>query len=84
MAGARTAILQSTVTADMQGRVLALYRSIIQSMVPLGLIVAGPIADIMNVRFVFVISAIVVFVIVGYRLLTPAIIDIEESHATDP
>ena len=45
------AVLQSSVRPDMQGRVLSLVQSGSVAMVPLSLLVAGPVADALGVRY---------------------------------
>jgi MFS transporter, DHA3 family, macrolide efflux protein len=44
----------------MQGRVFALLLSISQGMAPLGLLLAGPIADAFGVRFWWALTGIVI------------------------
>jgi MFS transporter, DHA3 family, macrolide efflux protein len=56
--GPLTAVMQSVVPEDMQGRFFSLLSSVGAAMVPLGLLVTGPLADTFGVRLVFFISAI--------------------------
>jgi MFS transporter, DHA3 family, macrolide efflux protein len=51
-----SAILNSVVAKDMQGRVFTLMGSISSAMVPLGLAVAGPVADAFGVRLIYFIA----------------------------
>ena len=52
------AILQATVARDMQGRVFTLVGSVAGAMMPLGLVIAGPLADAIGVRTIWYISGI--------------------------
>jgi DHA3 family macrolide efflux protein-like MFS transporter len=52
--GPISAIMQATVAPEMQGRVFTMLGSLVTVMTPLGLIIAGPLADLVNVRLWFV------------------------------
>src|SRR4030043_1656277 len=64
-----TAIMNAVVAKDMQGRVFSLYGSIVMAVMPLGLIIGGPVADALGIRALYFIAsgAVVVF-------LPPAIV----------
>jgi len=53
------AVLQAAVAPSMQGRVFTLLSSAAMAMMPLGLAVAGPLADVMGVRAWFVVGGLV-------------------------
>ena len=74
------AILQSAVEPEMQGRVFTLVGSLASAMAPLGLIVAGPVADAIWVQSWYVIGglACILMAVVGYSI--PAVMNIEENH----
>ncbi len=74
------AILQSAVEPEMQGRVFTLVGSLGSAMAPLGLIVAGPVADAIGVQSWYVIGGVacILMAVVGYSL--PALINIEDNH----
>lgn len=74
------AILQSAVEPEMQGRVFTLVGSLGSAMAPLGLIVAGPVADTIGVQSWYVIGglACILMAVVGYSI--PAVMNIEENH----
>jgi DHA3 family macrolide efflux protein-like MFS transporter len=74
------AILQSAVEPEMQGRVFTLVGSMGAAMAPLGLIIAGPVADAIGVQSWYVIGglACVLMAVVGYSI--PAVMNIEENH----
>ena len=48
--GPMFAIMQATVAKDMQGRIFTLLGSLSGAMMPLGLALAGPVADAIGVR----------------------------------
>jgi DHA3 family macrolide efflux protein-like MFS transporter len=56
--GPLNAVLQSVVAKDIQGRIFSLLGSICSVMMPLGLAIAGPLADAIGVRPVFLIAGI--------------------------
>ena len=74
------AILQATVEPDMQGRVFTLIGSLSGAMAPLGLIIAGPVADAIGVQSWYVIGGIacILMAVLGFSL--PALMNIEENH----
>ncbi|NKQ37607.1 MAG: MFS transporter [Chloroflexi bacterium] len=61
MTGAFFAVLQQVVPAEMQGRVFTLLQSGGGVMIPLGLAVAGPLADFVGVRPWYIGSGIAIF-----------------------
>ncbi len=73
------AILQASVAPDMQGRVLGLTNSAVMAMSPVGLILAGLMADAAGVRLLFVVAGIVMAVLALVGLFTPAVMQIEEN-----
>jgi DHA3 family macrolide efflux protein-like MFS transporter len=74
------AILQSTVEPAMQGRVFTLVGSLASAMAPIGLIVAGPVADAIGVQSWYVIGglACILMAVLGYSI--PAVMNIEDNH----
>lgn len=79
--GLSGAIAQVLIPPAMQGRVFALLLSVSQGMAPLGLLLAGPIADAHGVRFWWVLTGIVITAMGGGALLVPAIVHIEDARA---
>lgn len=71
--GSLFAVLQTIVPAGMQGRVFTLLNSAAGAMIPLGLVVAGPLADLLGVRFWFLASGIVMMALGVGALFVPAI-----------
>jgi len=72
------ALLQATVPPEIQGRVLTLMLSATGLTTPLGLAIAGPVADALGVQAWFVISAIVVTATGVGAFFVPAIMHIED------
>lgn len=79
--GAIFSIMQSQVAPDMQGRVFSLMTTMAAAMSPIGLAVAGPISDYVDVRIWFILAGIVCIVIGIGGVLTPTIYNIEENNA---
>jgi DHA3 family macrolide efflux protein-like MFS transporter len=80
MNGPAFALLQTVVDAKMQGRVLSLVLSLANGMTPLGLAIAGPLAEITGVRVWFILTSIG-FVVAGvFALANPDVSNIETDH----
>jgi DHA3 family macrolide efflux protein-like MFS transporter len=77
--GVLFALLQSIVPAEMQGRVFTLLQGATGAMIPLGLAVAGPLAEVLGVRGWFVIAGVAVAVMGTGAFLVPAIMHIEDQ-----
>jgi len=56
--GPINAILQSTVDPAMQGRVFTLVGSLSSAMTPLGLILAGPISELISIQIWYIVSSV--------------------------
>lgn len=78
--GPITAVIQSVVDPEVQGRVFTLVGSLASLMSPLGLIAAGPLADIFSIQIWYLVGAAVNlgFGIAG--LLSPALMTIEAQN----
>lgn len=57
--GSFGAVLQASIAPEMQGRVFALILSAASAMSPLGLIIAGPLADTIGIQTWFIVGGIV-------------------------
>jgi DHA3 family macrolide efflux protein-like MFS transporter len=76
------ALLQSNVEADMQGRVLGLVQSAAAAMMPLSLLIAGPVADALGVRVWYLLGGAATVLVGFISFAIPAIMHIEDnSHA---
>jgi len=74
------AIFQVAIAPDMQGRVLSLLRSLSMVMSPLGLIIAGPAADLFGIQTWYIIGGAVTLLmgIVGFFI--PALVHVEDGR----
>ena len=75
------AIVQSLVRPDMQGRVFTVLGSMSTAVSPLGLLLAGPLADRFGVQVFYVAGGIATALIMVVCLLMPSIRNIEQQHA---
>jgi len=73
------AILQTVVAPEMQGRVFTLIGSLSGLMSPIGLIIAGPVADAFGVQSWFIIGGVATMLMGITGLFVPAIMNIEED-----
>jgi DHA3 family macrolide efflux protein-like MFS transporter len=81
MNGPAFALLQTVVDEDMQGRVMSLVISLANAMTPLGLMVAGPLADKTGINVMFIFASLI-FVGAGvFTLINPAVQNIEKNHS---
>jgi hypothetical protein len=62
-----------------QGRVFSLLTSASQGLAPLGLLLAGPTADALGVRFWWLLTGIIIAVMGTGALFVPAIVRIEDQ-----
>lgn len=73
------ATLQAVVRPEIQGRVFTLVMSLVAGMTPLGLALAGPVADILGERIWFIVGGIA-FTLVGISaFFIPDVIRIEQG-----
>jgi MFS transporter, DHA3 family, macrolide efflux protein len=75
------AVLQAVVAPEMQGRVFTLVGSIAALMSPLGLIIAGPLSDVIGVRAWFIVGGIATAVTGVVCFFLPAILHIEDGRS---
>ena len=76
------AVMQSSVAPEMQGRVFSLIQSASLAMMPLSLLIAGPIADAFGVRVWYVVGGVLCIVLGLVAFAVPAIMHVEENgHA---
>jgi DHA3 family macrolide efflux protein-like MFS transporter len=76
------AVLQATVEPDMQARVFSLLWSIGGGMAPIGLLVAGPVADKFSIQTWLLLGGTLCILMGMAGLLIPAVMDIEEKGCT--
>ena len=73
------AAVQAVVEPEMQGRVFTLINAFASAMSPLGLLVAGPVADRFGVPIWFVIGGVVTIAMGVIGRLTPAVMNFEDG-----
>jgi DHA3 family macrolide efflux protein-like MFS transporter len=81
--GSIIAVLQSTIPPEMQGRVFSLVICGISAMTPVGLAIAGPLADLFGVSIWFVISGLVTTSVAITAFFVPAVMNIENQNSED-
>jgi DHA3 family macrolide efflux protein-like MFS transporter len=79
--GPLLAIVQAAVAPEMQGRVMTLLGSIAKLMAPLGLLIAGPAADLIGVRVWFLAAGIVALMLGLGGFFVPSLLQIEAVGA---
>ena len=79
--GSLMAALQSIVPPQMQGRVFTLVASGTAAMSPLGLAIAGPVADVLGVQIWFLIGGIATIAMGAGSFFVPAIMQVEDQTA---
>lgn len=82
--GPLLAIMQSTVVPDMQGRVFSLLGTGATAMMPLSLLIAGPISDALGIRFWYIFGGTICILMTVIAFFVPNIMNIENNHGTDP
>jgi len=75
--GSFQAVQQAIVPPGLQGRVFALARSGMDVMSPLGMVVAGPVADAMGVQGWYLLTGVVMVVMAMGSFLVPALMKLE-------
>lgn len=76
--GPLMAIIQAAVAPEMQGRVFTLLGSVAKVMAPLGLLIAGPAADLVGVRSWYLVTGILTLAVGASGFLVPTLLRIEE------
>jgi len=75
------AVVQAAVVPEMQGRVFASMGSLSGAMSPLGLSIAGPVADALGVRTWFLVGGGVTVIMGLVSFFIPAVIHIEDNRS---
>lgn len=78
------AIFQTVIEPDMQGRVLSLVGSVAQAMMPISLLVAGPVTDATSYQAWYWVAGILNFAIGVSGFFIPAIYNIESNRKAHP
>jgi DHA3 family macrolide efflux protein-like MFS transporter len=74
------AIFQSSIEADYQGRVFSLIGAGATAMMPLSLLIAGPVSDWLGVRVWYVFGGTVCILMTVAAMFIPAIMNIEQNR----
>jgi DHA3 family macrolide efflux protein-like MFS transporter len=77
------AILQTVVAPELQGRIFTVIGSFAAGMAPLGLLIAGPVADRLGVQLWYIVGGVACLLMAGLMAVTPAILQLEDRRA-DP
>ena len=78
------AMIQTIVEADMQARTFSLLSSVGTAMVPIGLLVAGPVADRFSIQVWFLFGGLLCILMAICGLFIPAVMQIESRDTTMP
>jgi len=78
--GPLLASVQAVVAPEMQGRVFTLIQSLASGMSPLGLIIAGPVADKFGVQSWFILGGSITLVMAVCMLFIPAVMNFEKGR----
>jgi len=73
------AVIQSTVEPDMQARIFSLLSSVGTGTVPLGLMIAGPVADRFGIQAWFLLGGILCIIMAVTGLFIPAVMNMEKK-----
>jgi MFS transporter, DHA3 family, macrolide efflux protein len=76
------AIMQSVTAKDMQGRMFSIFNSLTSALTPLGLAVAGPVADAFGIRSLFFITGAASFAAVLMSFFSRSLMNIDKSVQT--
>ena len=82
--GPLLAAIQAAVSPEMQGRVFSLIGTVSAAMSPIGLIIAGPIADKLGVQTWFIIGGIVTGLMGIGSFFVPAVMHFEDGRSAEP
>ena len=78
--GPLMAAVQAVVSPEMQGRVFSLISSMAAGMSPLGLLIAGPVADKLGVQAWFIVGGVTTILMGVIGLVTPAVMRFEDGR----
>jgi len=73
------AVIQSTVEPDMQARVFSLLSSVGTGIAPLGLMIAGPVADQVGIQAWFLLGGVLCIFMAVTGLFIPAVMNMEKK-----
>jgi DHA3 family macrolide efflux protein-like MFS transporter len=82
--GPLLALIQSTVEPDMQARVFSLLSSVGTGIAPLGLMIAGPVADRVGIQAWFLVGGFLCIFMAVTGLFIPAVMNLEKRGSPLP
>lgn len=65
---AATTLLQENTNSEMQGRIFGLFGAVFSGFLPLGMVVFGPLADIVSMRLLMIFSGVLLLLLVALVL----------------
>jgi DHA3 family macrolide efflux protein-like MFS transporter len=74
-------VLQMLIPHEIQGRVFTLVMAISVAVSPIGLVIAGPVAEIMGIRFWFVLAGVTILIGSLMGFMVPGLKDLEKAFA---
>jgi DHA3 family macrolide efflux protein-like MFS transporter len=74
------AIFQSVIPPDMQGRAFTMIGTACSAMAPVGMAIAGPVADALGIQSWFLVGGAACVVMAVYGMLSPVLMGIEGNH----
>lgn len=84
IAASLTAIMNSVVAKDIQGRVFAIHGSVVTLAMPIGLLIAGPLVDAYDIRWLYFIASAAWFVILLLALVAKPLMNVEKLKTEQP
>jgi DHA3 family macrolide efflux protein-like MFS transporter len=78
------AVFQANIAPEMQGRVMGLIGSLTTMTTPLGLMIAGPVADFFDVRVWYIVAGVVTIIMGLVGFFIPALLHIEDRDKVAP
>ena len=76
-------VLQVVVPHEIQGRVFTLIMASSIAVSPIGLVIAGPVAELFGIRFWFVIAGLIIIIGSSMGFIIPGIKDLEKAFETE-
>jgi len=80
--GPLNAIGQAAVDSSMQGRVITLLSSLATAMSPIGLILAGPISELISIQIWYIVGSIVTLGFGIGEFFSKVLMNMEENNAS--
>ncbi len=77
--GPLQAIMQSKIAPEMQGRVLSLINSLCVMMMPIALLIAAPVAELLGLRVWYWAGGLLVMLVALYAFFVPAVNSLDSS-----